>query len=513
MNITNVAFMHGEERVDWKTIHSIDSYYKTGAWPQVCRTGLRKLLLNKEPTFKQGQKTYTTAQLQPHFRDLIRQYWIPFTAQCMDELLTAGFVVFEYHPTASGDYVPVILKSVDGGREHDVTIKRDRKTMRDVFTVYSLKDENGNLLPVPQPRENARVLMDHGYEPCLDGSIRSRLGPLQTIESKYAQIRTFALDTEYNLARPAVFIQCDDTAAASMNPTLNRLPYSHVNARRARETGSGMFNSYRDPQILARFQGTLQERKERLIHDMAEITTGGELKATPYYIDNMVFLPPGMTPVNAAQPQRMPNFDKMMDRYENDVCALFGFPRSLFVQDVANRGTGNTVLTNDTLRHTMMELIHMLSVILTRVHEDLYGKEDHMLEAQKQIRKKRHLAPGDFFKVVRDAAEVRVTLPAPPSTDLEMLERLYALKVVPWREMHDGSRAISGLPPSDAPAEPTVDELAKRIAMISGQRADPKVPTAGPSGSSAGKSSAKKAVSKASASAKTQSKTSSKSTA
>lgn len=463
-----------ETELDWSTIRHINRYHRHGVWPQVCRVGMHKMILNKEPTFTRGKETHTTAELQPRFRDVVRDYWVPFTALCTDELLVGGAVVFEYHITDEDDYVPVILPSEEGGVEHGVTIRRDRKHMRNIYTVYTLKDENGRALPVPKVRPGARVLTDNGFEPSLDGTINSRLFPLLAIESFYAQIRKFALDTEYNLARPPLVFECDPAAASNMKAAETSLPYANANRERARADGTMLFTQRRDPNVIPHF---ISKVNKMTINAKAQLTStdaGGVLTATPFFVDNMLFLPEGISPANTVVPVRMPNYDKHMDNYVNEVCAVYGLSRSLFIQDVANRGTGNTVLTSETLRHTIMELIHTISLILTRVHEDLYGEHDHLIEAEKMMRKKRHLSSPDFFKVVRDVAEVHVTLPAPPTTDHDMLERLYALKVITWPKFYESMLAISGLPASDVPPEPTVDELTKRLAMIQGQRADPK---------------------------------------
>lgn len=494
-----------EREIDWTTVHKINYIHRHALWPLICRRTLLELLVEKEPVFKKGGKTYATSDLSDYFARIVRQYWMPFAAACVDELLVTGFVMYDFAELETGDMVPVVLRSENAGHashphmssigEYTVKVTYDRTMHRNKYTVYNLKDENGNPLAIPTVRETARVYAVMGFEPSADGSINSKLRPLIDQFAFIDALTEYELNTAYNASHPVLALQSSETISKQDPPLA--IPFAGANREMAYRTKNGLYSNPANPD--ADMQDFVQKtnrhgmRRAHVIQDKL----GDGYRVAPTYMNNILPLPPGYTTASLPTPQFYPGYEQALKNNEEEICCSYGLTRSLFVQDVSNRGQGNVMLTSDILRHTMDYWRDLLKSILTRVFAQLYGQGDFLSTASDLMQENPelvHAKPVHFFDVVKQLAEVTVSIPSTPMVDFDGMTKLFVTGIMPWEEFFANSRAASGLPPAKAPPPPNMEKFTEQLLASQGTapKPDPKMSSAKKSSNSTTKKNKKK---------------------
>lgn len=450
-----------ETPLDVNTLRYINKIHDTGFWPSVCASGLEALILGKEMQFETMEGTFNTASVSPAFREIVRHYWMPFITACMHEIMIAGIVVMEFQRAPNNTKVPVVLRSEDIGDTFHVTVLINNKTLQKEYRVYTLVDETTGMRSTkPTRRRRAFVLSGFGGDPGSHGTIRSRLVPLINWETYYARLMQFDFVAQYTLARPPLVIETPEDKTASTNIAEYTGVYSEYDPETARRAGQGLFTRQTGAPEREEFEekvtGSSKDKKDFWLPETLDF-----LEFETQWRNNTLPLPPGNQVANAPLPVRDAQWESKIRMYQDSVSAIFFIPRSHLIQDTSNRGQGNAILTRERLRHTAAYWTVLLSRILTDVYRELYLKHDWVFRFRQIPKTPTGQRLTDMFKAARNAAQVTVTLPMPPTIEIEHMRQLYLMRIMDWKELHNGARSASGLAPADPPPEPPYEQIAR----------------------------------------------------
>ena len=470
-----------------------------GYWPVMCRRFLKELMVNKEPHFIVGEQTHTTSQLNPTFRQIVRNYWMPFMHEVMDEIIVAGFVAIRFPKLpGTGDRIPKVLKSADYGRSHVVSVRHEPKTSSNVYTVYRVKKITGDQTTLTdfELDRTSYVLANFNWEPTTLGRVQSIAASLLPWEDWMVKNQQFNMMAEYNLARPAIVTEMDSTAKQQSTGT-ERTDYYAEYDHLTSNSDAGLFVREQASPYVKAFK--------KLVDGDTGVQTGWfppnsrELYMVQQHVRNVVPLPPGHHVARQQLATRNPQYENYVRMYEETISAGYGIPRTLIVQDSAMRASGNTQLVNQTLRHTVMMWTDIFSTIYTEVYRKLYAASDVSFVLNNLPRKGlKALTPKDLFDLTAAVQDVRVTIPVPPTASIEELQQLYIQGIITWKEYHAALRGLVGMPSTDPTKEPTKKQFQEMLMMIQGVW--PKEQGESGSNSSGGSSSGKSSSSSSSSS-------------
>lgn len=425
-----------------------------GFWPALCR---RRLLgfLDKDLEFVRGSTPVPSTNISETFRAILDKHWKRFGADFIDELLTVGVVAVRKVKIATGDDVPTVISSEGLGDTHQITVRFDVVKNQRVYRVYRARsNKTGNDATWKLDRQ-AVVLSDFGHEPMLNGELRSIAWNAVVWETYWQSMLKFSYEAEYLLMRPTIVAQ-QPQQAAMPNDTSRHARYGD-----ARHLPIGDQRGQYETSGANGEQQRLEMQIQNPIPGWAP-PSGDLLAAQTQHFRNVLTLAPGQTVGRQQLPSRNTALPELARMYESGVSALYGIPRSQMVQDMSSATrTASSEMSNETLRHTIMQFSALLAKAYTWAYNDIYGEDELERSLQRVTRRlnaegkpPRALTQDEIFQKAIDGARVRVVLSMPPTVSQGDLFFLYTQGIITWEEYHASLRTLGGFTARQAPAEP-----------------------------------------------------------
>lgn len=436
-----------EVKIDPLELELARDVHLDGYYPSICRQVLFSLIGGKDPHFNVGNETFTTAEVSPFFKEVIDEYWKPFGLACMDELMIAGFVMMTFSKIKSGDRVPVVVPTSLVGKFYEVTVRVHPETMRLQFAVYRLRDVKTGKPLVQRVRDNTiRVISNMGWDPSVNGKLRSIAAHAQAFETYMRDLMKFSRQAEYTLQRPP-FVTSMQLPARTVDPATVPNVYGDFDPNADRNNPHAVYFSS--------LSGDENRRFHEQVQANAVDTTDGVKAAIS---DNhMVNMPAGYQVASAQLPSRNTYLGDQIKIYEAAVSGIYGVPRSMVTQEYSNQRVGAAVeMTTESLRHVVDMWSNHLARIFTAVYNFLYRESHWNLLLAKLPSANQAMTEDQLFDAVREASIVTVGLSSPPTTTQEEIGLLYERKIMPWEEYHDAARALAGLTQRMPPPEPAL---------------------------------------------------------
>lgn len=425
-----------------RTIH------RGSMWPLLCRNAIVAMLLRQHLQFRVGKREYALEEVQPQFREIVGQYWIPFITDYYDEMMCLGVVIVRFIKAPTGDTVPIVVKSNTLGITHFLTVRFNYKMGCNKYRVFHIKRTDKYVDDLPKEDRKAIVMTRYGYEPEPTGVIRSPIAALISIEHENILRRVNNQQADATLSDPPIIL------------TSTNIP--PVGA----EDASDIFTSDAE-RYMRNLQGVRRDDVEHANQVRTHIDTNyanagkgwrprwpGDTKKQISH--NTFTIPVGFTVANIPRPERNRDAAAFEGQYREAVAAAYGLPISIFTQNESFRAMGSVEQSRVLLALTMGKLSTELSRVLTDVYAHIYASTDlcYMLNVIPKGPKDKPMGIKEMFEKAHDASHVEITIAAAPTADVQMAVFMYIQGVIDWGEYCAHLRSHGNFPPRAPPPEP-----------------------------------------------------------
>jgi len=458
---TGYRWEEPEERsIDVVTAQKCYSVHHGNTFPSALRTIIIQMITEHEPQFVfngaiarelfgESSVTLSTAETDANFQDIVRNWWIPLSHDCYDEIMIAGIVVVRYHTLPTKDVVPVVLGSHQLGNTHMITTRVDPKTTKTLFRVYKMMSADGEQLRPPQIDHEARVVSGFGWDPKPDGTLTSKISSILNFEEWMMRVFQLSLQAEYNVSRPTFVTERERDAPATDMSEIDQF------ADFDRRTNEGLFvRKAHDPHSTA-YQKSVDPKKSAPVWLPRE----DRMDIRQSFVGNTLPLPPGYRVAKPVMPERNAQLADWLRKYQEVVSVTYGLPRGMFIQDVGSHVTSDPVSINRVLHRTMGMWNRHISRILTNAYRCIYHENDCNFMLGKVPVNKFPMKEEDLFKMSDTIADVQVIVSMTPTIDDMRMKIGLLEKTVTWPEYYAAARASRGLPPTAPPPAPNLADF------------------------------------------------------
>jgi hypothetical protein len=434
-------------RVSHDEINLLHKNHFRSQWPAMARRTLLDMILKDEPKFTINKTEVQTHEINPLFREIIRNHYMPFLVDCFDEIMILGLVIVRIVKLPTGDLVPKVISSLGLNRWFELRIYPDYETGQPTYKVFKTHKKDGTPLS-GQPRQDSKafIFTGAGTPPALDGTLRSVVASLSEWQTYYDRMMIFSNQADYNLSDPTILTEVTpeapglpniehDTPTFTPNDPIADLEGVYArdfeNRRHVHRHVNLQFDQTRPWQP----DGTLRLKKSQH-HNVISLPVGHRMAA------------------NAGAPVRRNDLNDIIATYQTLVSAAYGVPRAALVQDTSFRTAGSSMLIENSMRHTLSMWSRIMTTILTTTMRCIYYPEDCNEVFGIMPTDKDGMSVKELFKEAAQIARVEVHLRVAPAVDLRELYFLYHAGIVTWDELVTQARVMKGLPVNEIPEEP-----------------------------------------------------------
>ena len=394
--------------VSAEELNNVRTLFHRSPVTQMCRNMLSQYLFRNKVMFHRGDITMKVGATLDVATD---EFWIPFSEQCVDAILTAGVVVCDIidHHTEPG--VPVVVPDTQY-RLYSCTVGSSHW-----FEAESIERGGGK----------ARyyiVLNDFGSDPNTRGQLTSRISTLYNSQRWIRSMCDLALDAEHIRTAPTLLTQQrhgprQDVAGLHTDQFCNAdLVVSHEEDKFRRDE-------------VALEQLRVQEEA---YESMRLRDPGGKHKRE---MPNMFCLPSDQELARQPVPESRTDLVPLIRLTEEQTCAVMGVPRSLLYSDSARVGVADH--SSDTMRVTLDWWKRQLTRILSQMYQIVYGKSDAMAVIKQTAGK------GMTLRDIMDKNVVTVSFPTQVTATIAELKELYQCNVISWETFNTSCLRVAGV--------------------------------------------------------------------
>lgn len=398
---------------------------------QMCRNTLHKHLLSNGMDIKTGKRSRDES-MKPFLND----WWIPFCADAIDSVICYGIIVYSIITLDTGQKVPVVLmddtyqvrfKIVDNNMEYRVFRKNGQ----------NIKEGNEN-----EALENTYVYDDFGFVPRRNGIIRSPMESLAPNISNVSIITQSAVEMEALRRKPLLYTETSDSKKTVGGGDQEGIDYDFY--------ADTDFNDAENSARFHRNERQLEQlaQQQQLLEDFHKTNRITDFQHEA--LSSIVSLPEGSRLVTVSQNSGRNDINQMVKSMEDNVCGVFGIPRSMVMSDTPHKA--DTEGTHRIFQQTIAWWSSRLSSCCERVYNIIHEKEvkKRVVErAAKRIKR----SPHDLYNI-RSQLQVRFSLPVTPLLNRTELKALYQDGLLDWKRYYTMTMNSLGLAFDTIPEEP-----------------------------------------------------------
>ncbi len=180
--------------VDEKMTHISRNFHMKNSYAQICRRVLFDRIFQPGLEFICDGRTL---EMKPQFERLIRDFWIPFARDVMDEIWVRGFSPWMPVKMDGGDMVPVVPQG-----QHSIMITFDKKWQRYKLKYHPVEWTQsmsilGQSKYTKANQRRIKILSGYGFDPDERGKGIQPLTPEKTKRILYCR-RTTIFGIQFN---------------------------------------------------------------------------------------------------------------------------------------------------------------------------------------------------------------------------------------------------------------------------------------------------------------------------
>lgn len=424
--------------LDVNTIRMARDIHFRSHWPAMCRRMMVDELIKQNPRFVMNGREFSTHEVSPLFRELIRQYYMTFFLDAYDEIMLTGVVFMRIIKASTGDSVPTVLSSEHFGRMYNVWVRNTGG--KNQYRVEKIMNSKGD--PIRPKTMRDVIPVDHfGAAPSMDGKLNSVVASLIDTEIYFQNITRLSLQAEYTLSNPPVVTETTQDAPLSV-PLDERSMDVYENNEAAQEQQRGIYDRNR----LA-----LKNTKDHFDMSFSLVKAPRVPAELGQFHDsmhnNVRVIPYGQKVAQHVLPVRNARLEDMTRNYEVKISAAYGIPRALVVQDNSVRTAGAFDLVETALRSTLTQWNNIGGQLLTSVYLCIYYPEDCNFIAKILPGTGEGMTEDQLYSAVSEIADVQVIIPLGPHGTVDENVNLFDHGIITWDELVMSARSRHGFGP------------------------------------------------------------------
>lgn len=412
--------MDNSKRINMERIDILHRCFVQSPILQMCRQMVHNQLLNNGIKFSQGSKQ--AYKMKPEEEDDVENKWVPFCADVIDSVMVCGFAV-----VAINKCFPSVMKH--GTYWMKIKISKNNEYE---FSCY----EKG---AAEKEIQNVVVFNHFGYPPhngVIDSLVEKVLPKLQFMKL----IRQTCISMEMARSNPQYFSEIKDSGNGQQNR--EGIDFDFYADANAAETSDDMkFQRNRSAIEMLHQQKDLYESYLNTHH----------AKRASAALENVTQMPMGHIIKNGAFNTGRNDLVNIHKLLQEEVCAVFGVPRSMMFSDGPGNRSNDTVGSHASFMHTLLWWKKKLSVVLSECYNSINAEN---------IMKDIKIKATDCVDDLKRKYKVNVYFPVTPFVSNDELRKLYEQGVISWKSYGEYALRNISLPIEDLqPKAPEIDEL------------------------------------------------------
>ncbi len=326
--------------------------------------------------------------------------WLPLCKNIVDSIMMLGVVPIRFEKKDGLPYVP---------KAGTYTIHVITET--NGLTRYELHDQDNPNEPVP----NSLILSGFGYDPRINGSLKSMIKTLEPTMIFVHRLSDAALTAEETRCNPPILVERKEKGTEAREG----LDFDfYLDSDNLKSNLSSQYN--RDEKAVKQL-----ERQRLLFANAIQGIESGSAKNTQRAMNNIVPLPNEYHFSSSIDPSGRNDYVQICRMASETICSILGVPRSMIISDNVVRGDVDG--SHDVFKNSCMQWKNIIGTILTAVYRRVnYAKEAERL---KKLSKKRKLNDMDAFA---DQQMVELVVPVTPYISNEELKDMYLHQIIDW---------------------------------------------------------------------------------
>jgi len=394
----------------------------------MCRNLIARHILSNGIDFVRGGKPLI---LTREFEHIVREYWIPFSSDIINHIMSYGFVPVGIAKNRNGDRYPYVPER--NTYRISVLMHNGHKYFRfwwmRGYGPSASNDADMQLDP------NIVVFTSTTHEPAFTGWVRSDVARIASKVQFMDEVERCAILAEQIRSNPVVFTHKRDAHSQSIEG-IHYDFYADADAHEKREEDRYQRNQ-EDVNSLMQME---KEYKRLSGEDRPRPRgkAGEKEKKTSKLIPRQIPLPHDRDISNHGTPQVRSDLVALKKNFQEEVCAMLGVPKSMIIADQSFRG--NVEGMNETFKTTITAYKDVLVRILDRVYMNLYGEEDlKRFVSDVKVRNGAHTPieeESQLFSEFEKNERVSVRFSDSPYASTQQLIYMYERGLISWNDFY-----------------------------------------------------------------------------
>jgi hypothetical protein len=423
--------------LDENTATYVWNTYHAEPFVRVCRNIITRHLFSDGLEIKKGDKVL---KVTPEFQQLIDEYWIPFATDAMDCILCFGFLPVRITELPTGDRIPIVMP----WNTYRISIELNKKFLYQ-YRVYDRRstDVRASTGAMNKPDPHVVVMDDFGARPTHTGELTTSLASM--LPSLFFKMQLFdaELAAENLRTKPLYVVQSKDHVNTP-DEEKDTDVYADTDWIHDRQQDKYMRTQLQanqfefQQQCYQQYYQTMsmsQNQASRLATTAASAARRMKTEDDKPW-ENIMPLPVDQQLANHQMPQIRPDLVDLAKLVQEEICIVMGVPRSTFLSDYSQAVKGNNEALNRMFRSTLLWWRKILTRVLTRVYDIIYGESDgnYWFYQQMHSNKRRRKDPlsADELYAATVENKVQVTFPSNPVAEIEQLTFLNTRGIIDW---------------------------------------------------------------------------------